>query len=73
MSQTKPQLEVEPLIEVLKDEEKAVRRRAVWALGRIGDKRAMESLIQVLSEDEDLDVRKDAMTALEQNHWIEKQ
>lgn len=64
---------VEPLIEVLKDEEKAVRRRAVWALGRIGDKRAMESLIQVLREDEDSDVRKDAMTALEQNHWIEKQ
>jgi len=64
---------VEPLIEVLKDEGKAVRRRAVWALGRIGDKGAMESLIQVLRKDEDSDVRKDAMTALEQNHWIEKQ
>ena len=64
---------VEPLIAVLKDGESPVRRRVVWALGRIGDKRAMEPLIQVLREDEDSDVRKDVMTAFEQNHWIEQQ
>jgi HEAT repeat protein len=64
---------VEPLVELLQDEGRAVRKRVVWSLGRIGDKRAMESLIRVLREDEDSDVRRDARTALEQNHWIEKQ
>jgi HEAT repeat protein len=54
---------VEPLIKALEDENEDVRRIAAFALGRIGDIRAVEPLIKVL-EDEDRDVRWDAAIAL---------
>lgn len=54
---------VESLIKVLKYNEKDVRERAAWALGRIGDVRALNPLIEAL-KDEDLHVRWHAAEAL---------
>jgi hypothetical protein len=47
----------------LKDEEENLRTGAAETLGKIGDKRAVESLIEAL-RDEDCDVRKEAAYAL---------
>lgn len=57
---------VEPLIEVLKDEneDEQVLREAAIALGKLGDARAVDPLTEVL-KDEDADVREAAEEALE--------
>jgi len=58
---------VEPLIQALKDEDIFVREAAVEALGKIGDKRAVEPLIHVLDYAR---VRQDkVVTALEKIGW----
>jgi len=56
---------VESLIEVLNDRENIARQVAAEALGRIGDKRAVEALAQVMRTDGNDDVRKAAKEALE--------
>lgn len=53
-----------PLIELLEDPEWRVRGAAAWALGRIGNKRAVEPLIKSLLEDESGFVRSGAANAL---------
>ena len=52
------------MILALEDEYEGVRGRAAWALGEIGDRRAIEGLTRVL-EDEDRDVATKAAQALE--------
>jgi len=52
---------VEPLLEELANEEKDIRERVVWALGEIGDARAVEPLIALL---EDWSVRSTAAESL---------
>ena len=42
---------VEPLIEVLKDEDGHIRSGAAWALGKIRDKRAEEPLVEALKDE----------------------
>jgi hypothetical protein len=54
---------VEPLIAAMGDEDSVVRRSAAWALGQIGDARAVEPLIAALG-DRDSDVRDAASQAL---------
>ncbi|SNQ59693.1 HEAT repeat domain-containing protein [Candidatus Methanoperedens nitratireducens] len=54
---------VEPLIQILKDENKDIRMRAAWALGYIMDERAVKPLSQAL-KDENLDVRNEAKWSL---------
>jgi len=54
---------VEPLIDVLTNKDKTVRKNAAEALGRIKDNRAVEPLINVL-QDADMSVRHDAVEAL---------
>ena len=54
---------VEGLIRALKDKERSVRRRATYALGDIGDSRAVKPLTETL--DEDWHVRRSAADALE--------
>jgi hypothetical protein len=54
---------VEPLITALQDSDEHVRAGAAWALGRIGDARAVEPLITAL-QDSDEHVRRDATGAL---------
>ena len=54
---------VEPLIAVLKDNDRGVRASAADALGQIGDTRAAEPLIAVL-QDGDRGVRTSAVIAL---------
>ena len=54
---------MEPLVKVLQDEDLDVRMNAAWALGAIGDPRAVEPLIKAL-EDEHLRVRGTAASAL---------
>jgi HEAT repeat protein len=53
-----------PLIMVLKDEQVDVRKRAVLLLGEIGDKKAVDHLTGMLT-DENPAVRKEAFEALE--------
>lgn len=53
--------DVEGLIKALKDKDETVRWRAAWALGEIGDARAVEPLIQALK---DKGVRGNAAEAL---------
>lgn len=55
---------VEPLIIALEDEDELVRRGAALTLGRIGDKRAVEPLIEATG-DKSWDVRWDASRALD--------
>jgi HEAT repeat protein len=55
---------VESLIGALRDKDWRVREAAAWALGKIGDERAVEPLIATL-RDKDSDVRKAAASALE--------
>lgn len=54
---------VEPLIEVLDDEDSSVRWNAAMALGQVGDARAVEPLIEAL-KDEDRIVRRETAMAL---------
>ncbi len=54
---------VEPLIAMLKYEDKYVRQSAAEALGQIGDKRAVEPLTTAL-KDKNIDVRRCAASAL---------
>jgi nitrite reductase/ring-hydroxylating ferredoxin subunit len=54
---------VEPLIAALDDKDSVVRLRAAWALGRIGDERAVKKLISTL-RDGDWSVRMRAADAL---------
>lgn len=54
---------VEPLIELLEDENPELRGSAVAALGEIRDERAIEPLIQAL-KDEDAEVREEASFVL---------
>jgi len=57
---------VEPLLAALeRDAEPQVRFKAAWALGKIGDKRALDPLARTLLEDEDPSVREWAASALE--------
>ena len=51
------------LLEALRDPKEHVRARAAWALGEIGDARAMHGLLEVLSGPK-LDVRYNAAVAL---------
>jgi HEAT repeat protein len=51
------------LIEALKDEDRGVRESVAWALGKIGDARAVEALIEAL-KDEDRGVRERSIDAL---------
>ena len=55
---------VEPLIFELRDRHYAVRMKAAWALGMIGDKRAVEPLLQVIEEDKEKIVQDEASGAL---------
>ena len=55
---------VEPLINLLKNENKKVRRAAVRSLGKIPSEKAIEPLIEAL-KDEDDEVRLLAIEALE--------
>jgi HEAT repeat protein len=54
---------VEPLMAALDDKDSVVRLRAAWALGRIGDERAVGKLIRTL-RDGDWSVRMRAADAL---------
>jgi len=54
---------VEPLMAALDDKDSVVRLRAAWALGRIGDERAIQKLILTL-QDGDWSVRMRAADAL---------
>jgi HEAT repeat protein len=54
---------VDKLINALKDEDSNVRENVAWALGEIGDSRAVEALIEAL-KDEDSDVRESVAWAL---------
>ena len=53
------------LLEALEDPVPAVRANVCWALGKLGDPRAIEPLIERL-DDEDLSVQQDAQLALSQ-------
>lgn len=57
---------VEPLIGALKDSHEALRVKAAEILGKLGDREAVEPLIAVLSNDEDVLVRIWAAIALGQ-------
>ena len=57
-----------PLISLLdeeKEKESNIRDWAAWALGEIGDKRAIKPLINALKKDKSPDVRQEAELALE--------
>jgi HEAT repeat protein len=56
---------VEPLIAALKDQDVTVRSKAVEALGKIGDSRALPELGRVEKEDKEVLVREAAKKALE--------
>ncbi|MHC4526296.1 MAG: HEAT repeat domain-containing protein [Planctomycetota bacterium] len=58
---------VQPLINILSDDDRSVRIPAVWALGRIKDARAVEPLVAAL-KDKDKYVRTGVVFAL---GWIE--
>ena len=55
---------VEALTEALKDQDPRVRRNICWAFAKIKDEKATESLIEVLKNDKDSDVRSEAAWAL---------
>ena len=55
---------VEPLLQILKDKKKIVRKTAAWALGNIADERAVPGLTDALL-DEDDEVRNAARKALD--------
>jgi HEAT repeat protein len=55
---------VEPLIALLKDKSKYLRKEAAWALGKIGDRRAVEPLIVALKDYYEEGLRKAAAEAL---------
>jgi HEAT repeat protein len=57
---------VPALIAALGDRKQAVRLRAAWALGKIGDGRAAEALRRVAARDADRDVRREAKAAIKQ-------
>ena len=44
--------DIEDLIEDLKDKDWNVRRKAAWAIGEIGDRRAAEPLIHALKDED---------------------
>jgi HEAT repeat protein len=54
---------VEPLVAALKNDDPAVRRQAVIALGDLGDRRATGDIIRSLKDSDD-DVRLEAVVAL---------
>ena len=54
---------VAPLIPLLTDTEAGVRRQAAWALGALGDARALEPLLSAL-KDSDAGVRRQAAWAV---------
>ena len=58
----KAKKDIEGLIKALDDSDEDVRLKAVEALGKIGDARAVEGLIKAL--DDDIDVRREAVKAL---------
>ena len=58
-------LAVEALMEATASENPQVRFRAVWALGKIGDQRAL-ALIRALTNDPDARVAYDAATVLQE-------
>jgi HEAT repeat protein len=55
---------VDPLLQLLKDKKKIVRKTAAWALGNIADERVVPFLKQTLL-DADVDVREAAQNALD--------
>jgi HEAT repeat protein len=55
---------VDPLLPLLKDKKKIVRKTVAWALGTIADERATEGLSPMLT-DEDAEVRDAAQKALD--------
>jgi HEAT repeat protein len=55
---------VDPLLPLLKDKKKIVRKTAAWALGTIADERAIAGLTETLT-DEDAEVRDAAQKALD--------
>lgn len=54
---------LEQLIMLLKDKEVIICRKAIWALGEIGDSRAVDPIIHCLG-DKDPDVRREAVWSL---------
>jgi HEAT repeat protein len=60
---------VEPLIAALKNRNKDVRQAATEALGKIGDARAVEPLIAVLTHDQREDMRAVVAAALDELNW----
>jgi HEAT repeat protein len=59
--ETKP---VSPLIEALDDQDKRIRLNAVIALARIGDRRAVQPLMNLMLRQEDYDVQTAAIAGL---------
>ena len=59
------------MIEVLGDEDWHVREMAAWALGEIGDDRAVDPLSYLSVNDTDSDVRNEAKKALINLGWKE--
>jgi HEAT repeats len=57
---------VEPLMAALKSAQPAGRQEAAQVLGEIGDKRALDSLIEIVQADDNYAVRASAATALGQ-------
>jgi HEAT repeat protein len=56
---------VDSLISVLKDHNRFVRQEAVWALGKIGGAKALESLTQALVVEKDEFVKDSIKRAIE--------
>jgi HEAT repeat protein len=55
--------QLKTLVAALKDKNGSVRSHAAWALGQLGDAKAIESLVPLLT-DKDTDVRRDVSDAL---------
>jgi HEAT repeat protein len=64
INKMKTEKDIKGLIKAVKDDEASIRKGAVEALGEIGDKGAVESLVQVLRYDKDKNVRFLAAKAL---------
>ncbi len=60
---SRPEKDIEGLIEALNNKSWFVRRKAAEALGKIGDKRAIDPLINALNDD-DIEVREEIVTSL---------
>ncbi|OQA19350.1 MAG: Serine/threonine-protein kinase C [bacterium ADurb.Bin363] len=57
---------VEPLIKALKDKDSQVRSHAAWSLGKLGDTKSTEALLELYENDEDGAVKRSAREALKE-------